>query len=148
MPLGPTNPAWKKLEEVLCALARECGGAFAFVVDEGNGLWCVGPAGDSSDIPAAQDSANRFYRDVVVPQMKGLRRGSHLDMAQLDGDDRYVAISFAGIYVLVVWFKGAFEAPLVRARMRRALPGIEALVLSLPPLGGPGAGEGTGKQRA
>ena len=60
---------------------------------------------------------------------------------------RYVAESFASIYVLVVWFDVAFEPELVRARIRRALPRIEALTLSLPP-SGPGTDEGAIKRRA
>jgi hypothetical protein len=40
--LGPDHPIWKKLYEALGKLAEVCGGPFAFVIDEGNGLWCVG----------------------------------------------------------------------------------------------------------
>jgi hypothetical protein len=77
-----------------------------------------------------------------------MRRGAKIDVAKVEGDDRYVALSFATIYVLVVWFNAAFEAPLVRARMRRVLPSIEALVVDLPPDGGPEGSAGEGKLRA
>ena len=63
-------------------------------------------------------------------------------------DDCYAAMSFAGIYAVVVWFDRAFESALVRARIRRALPEIEALTLALPPSGGPGSDEAAAKVRA
>jgi len=148
--LGVGHPVWKKLYEELSGLAASSGGAFAFVLDEGNGLWCVGvpnrePMTQTFDENRAAD---RFYAAEVAPLADAMRRGGRIDVAKMDGDDRYVALSFATIYVLVVWFKGEFEAPLVRARMRRVLPNIEALVVDLPPDGGPGGTSGAGKLRA
>ena len=93
-------------------------------------------------------SADRFYRSEFVPRLAGIRKGGRLDIAKVDGDDRYAAVSFAGIYAVVVWFDRSFDASLVRARIRRALPEIEALTLALPPSGGPGFDEGAGKLRA
>ncbi len=61
-----------------------------------------------------------------------------MHVAKTEGDDRYVAESFAGIYAVVVWFDRPFEPPLVHARIRRSLPEIEALILALPPPGGSG----------
>ncbi len=150
MTLGPANAVWKKLYERLASLAATCGGAFAFVVDEGNGLWCVGIAGvEPTTSTGDQDrAADRFYRAEIVPRRASMRRGVAIDVANVDGDDRYAAASFAGIYVAVVWFAGRFEPALVRARIRRALPEIEALTLALPPSGGPGFDEGAGKMRA
>ena len=141
--LGPTNAAWAKLHEVLSQLAHASGGDFAFVVDEGNGLWCVAPSSTDAD-----RKADRFYANEIHPRMHDLRHGVPLDIAKTEGDDRYVAISFASIYVVVVWFDRDFVPPLVRARVRRALPEIEALTLALPPPTGPEAGSAAGKLRA
>jgi hypothetical protein len=85
-------------------------------------------------------AADRFYRAEVAPRAASLRRGGRLSVANVDGDDRYIAESFAGIYVVVVWFEGPFELDLARARVRRAQPRIEALTLALPPPDGPGTG--------
>jgi hypothetical protein len=93
-------------------------------------------------------AADRFYRAEIVERASALRKGAKLDIAKTDGADRYAALSFAGIYALVVWFDDAFGSALVKARIRRALPNIERLTLSLPPSGGPGADEGAGKIRA
>jgi hypothetical protein len=150
VPLGPHVPAWKKLYDALAALGAACGGAFAFVIDEGNGLWCVGLAesGPARSTEAPDRAADRFYRDEMVPRLAGLRGGVRMSVAKVDGQDRYVAESFAGIYAVVVWFGGNFQPELVRARVRRALPEIEALTLALPPPGGPGGDEAAAKLRA
>jgi hypothetical protein len=148
--LGPDNPAWKKLYGALAKLAAECGGAFAFVIDAGNGLWCVGLANSGpTTVTMPEDrAADRFYQSEMVPRLTAMRRGSRLDVAKTDGEDRYVALSFAGIYAAVVWFDGAFDPSVVRARIRRALPEIEALTMALPPSDGPGFDEGAQKIRA
>jgi hypothetical protein len=148
--LGPDDPIWRKLYLALASLATACGGTFAFVIDEGNGLWCVGLAdsGPTTWTPHQDRAADRFYRDEMLPRLAGLRRGIRLDLVKVDGDDRYVAMSFAGIYVVVAWFDKPFESTLVRARIRRALPEIEALTLALPPSGGPGSDQAAGKRRA
>jgi hypothetical protein len=150
VPLGPHNPAWSKLDEALGKLARACGGSFAFVLDEGNGLWCVSLAeGPPTTSTSHEDrAADRFYEKEMVPRLTAMRRGSPLDVASVDGPDRYVGMSFAGIYAVVVWFDSSFSPELVRARIRRALPEIEALTLALPPPDGPGADAGAAKARA
>jgi hypothetical protein len=95
-------------------------------------------------------AADRFYRAEIAPRLASMHSGTSLDIAKTDDDDRYVALSFAGIYALVVWFSAdtALEPSFVRARMKRALPAIEALTLSLPPSGGPGSDAGAAKIRA
>lgn len=150
MHLGPAHPTWKRLYEALASLASTCGGAFAFVVDEGNGLWCVGiPNRPPTTATADEDrAADRFYRDEIVPRTASIRRGIQIDVAKMNGDDRYAARSFAGIYAVVVWFEDDFEPDLVRARIRRSIPEIQALTLALPPSGGPGSDQGAGRLRA
>jgi hypothetical protein len=150
MGIGPDDPTWRKLYDALAKLATESGGTFAFVLDEGNGLWCVGiPNEEATTFTREQDrAADRFYQAEVVPRASALRKGSRLVLSKIDGDDRYAAQSFAGIYVLVVWFEGAFAETFVHARMRRVLPEIEALTLALPPSGGPGRHRGAMKARA
>src|SRR5580658_2806538 len=99
-----------KLYVALARLAAECGGPFAFVIDEGNGLWCVGLAdqGPTTSTSHEDRAADRFYRDEMVPRLAAIRRGHRVDVAKVDGDDRYLAASFAGIYAVVVWFDRDF----------------------------------------
>lgn len=147
--------AWAELHRQLVELAHACGGTFAAVVDEGNGLWCTGVASvDAIASDAPDRAADRFYRAEIAPRSASMRRGvpvsvvrgSREDEGLLEGADRYVAESFASVYVLVVWFRGSFGGELARARVRRVLPAIEAVVLSLPPLG-PGTDAGARKLR-
>jgi hypothetical protein len=141
---------WTKLYAALAMLAAGCGGPFAFVIDQGNGLWCVGIRGTPPTTATEHEdrAADRFYQAEMVPRMAAMRRGARLDVAKVDGDDRYVAVSFTGIYAVVVWFDGSFDPATVRVKVRRALPEIEALTLALPPSGGPGSDEGAVKLRA
>lgn len=153
MALGPSHPTWLALYDALAKLAGACDGTFAFVLDEGNGLWCVGIANTPAtpSTPMQDRAADRFYRAEVVPRMASMRRGIKLDVAVPAGDDRYVAISFAAIYAVVVWFDrdlADLEVARARAAMKRALAGIESLTLALPPSGGPGTDEGAMKVRA
>jgi hypothetical protein len=126
-------------------LAERCGGAFAFVVDEGNGLWCVG---SKQPEHRADKLADDFYRTVVVSRMKELRSGGKIDQVKMDASSRYVAVSFASIYVLCVWFDADFDPFTARALTRKAVPIIESLIVSMPPPSGPYAGEGAGRSRA
>jgi len=150
--IGPSHPVWSKLYNALAQLAADCGGTFAFVLDEGNGLWCVGiPGREPTTMTTEQNrAADRFYAKEIVPRMSSMRRGAPLTIASpaFEGDDRYLAVTFAGIYAVVVWFEAEFAEALVRARVRRALPEIERLTLALPPSGGPGADAGAKKMRA
>ena len=148
--LGPDNPTWRKLYGALASLAAKCGGAFAFVIDEGNGLWCIGlPDSGPTTVTMPEDrAAARFYQSEMVPRLRAMRRGTRFEVAKTDGDDCYVGASFAGIYAVVVWFDEAFDPTFVRLLLRRALPAIEALTLALPPSGGPGFDVGAQKIRA
>jgi hypothetical protein len=154
--LGPHHPTWKALYDALAALATECGGPFSFVLDEGNGLWCVGLRGEEATTLTfdQNEAADRFYRAEIVPRMMSMQRGHKFEIVRsfIDvnvGSDRYYAMSFASIYALVVWFESAFDVAKTRDAVKRSLPRIEALVLDLPPSGGPDAGEGrAAKQRA
>lgn len=141
MALGPGHPTWTALYDALAELALACGGSFAFVLDEGNGLWCVGIADEppTTNTRYANSFADRFYVVEVVPRLASIRRGGAWEAVRLEPKDRYVALSFAGIYALVVAFDAEVLPHMVRARMRRALPAIEALTLALPPSGGPGS---------
>jgi hypothetical protein len=158
MALGPAHEIWGKLYAALRALAESAGGSYAFVVDQGNGLWCVGlkDTAPTIDTKPQNEAADRFYRDEVIPRGPALRRGERIEIVKGDvaatstetSAERYIAISFAAIYVIVVSFDAPFPVALVRARIKRALPEIESLLVSMPPWGGPGTDAGAGKARA
>lgn len=150
MALGPTNATWRHLYEALTELATECAASCAFVVDEGNGLWCVGVPDRSATVFTHQENvlAERFYKAEIVPRMKAMQRGAKLQITKMEGADRYAAASFANLYVLALWFEAPFEPFTVHTRIREALPEIERLTLLLPPSGGPGTDAGAAKARA
>ncbi|HEY1954290.1 MAG TPA: hypothetical protein VGH28_01730 [Polyangiaceae bacterium] len=155
MALGPSNPTWKALYDALAALAVACDGTFAFVLDEGNGLWCVGirDRAPTTMTFKEDDAADRFYRDEIVPRTSMMQHGRKFEIVRRFTDvnesgDRYFAVSFASIYALVVWFDTAFDVERARTEVRKALPRIESLVVDLPPSGGPSDDEAAAKVRA
>ncbi|WP_437953469.1 hypothetical protein WME98_24390 [Sorangium sp. So ce296] len=146
MPLSDDVPEWKALRDTLRDLVARAGAAAAAVIDESNNIWCAWPV--ASTVPPL---AARFAeRELAGRPGPSLRRGGRLRVAHPAGspDDSYMAESFGGIYVLVLWFNGPFDPDFQRARLRRELPRIEALTVALPPPDGPDATEGAAKQRA
>ena len=146
MLLGDEIPEWKALRDALRDLVTHAGGCAAAVVDASGSLWCIWPVA-----PTTLPPAERFLeRELAEPQRVALRRGGRLRVAHPaePSEDSYLAASFGGIYVLVLWFKGSFDPDFQQARLRRELPRIEALTVALPPPDGPEAGEGAAKQRA
>jgi hypothetical protein len=79
--------------------------------------------------------ASRMAIELVRrrPEMPALRKGGHLVFGA--STDRFgcIARSFAGIYVLVLVFRGAYDEIKAKHAISRALPAIERLVLALPP---------------
>jgi hypothetical protein len=143
MAVGRSNAAWSALFGALCDLVERCGGTCAAVIDEGNGLWCVSHAGFDA-------AADRFYREEIAarPEVQ-LTKGGRLHVVRENPPAHaYVGESFASIYVVILWFDREFDPFTTRARVRDALPRIEALTLAIPPPFGPDAGVGAGKSRA
>jgi hypothetical protein len=85
--------------------------------------------------PSARDSVSeRAIRAVrALPEMPTLHKGGHIHHSVSEPDFGYVARSFAGIYVLVVVFREAFDELRAKRATLHALPVIERLVLALPP---------------
>jgi hypothetical protein len=145
MPLGPEIAEWAELQRTLHELVRGAGAAFAAVIDESANVWCATDA-----TQAMVRATGRFYdREIAGRAGPLLRRGGRISVSRSESppEDSYLAESFAGIYVLVVWFDQPFGPPLVQARVRRTLPRIESLTVALPPPDGPSAGAAS-KRRA
>jgi hypothetical protein len=146
MPLGPEIAEWLELQRQLSELVRGAGAASAAILDESANVWCA------TETTEAMASATRRFHDREIAGRAGqpLRRGGHVSVARSAPapEDAYLAQSFAGTYILVLWFDGPFAPPLVQARVRRALPRIESLAITLPPPDGPDGAEGAGKRRA
>ncbi|XYH97704.1 hypothetical protein ACMHYB_59785 [Sorangium sp. So ce1128] len=145
MPLGDDIPAWTALRDTLGELVARAGAAAAAVIDASNNVWCAWPVA-----PTVLPLAARFSeREIAERSGRPLRRGGRLRVARPAAapEDSYLAESFGGIYVLVLWFNGPFDPDFQRARLRRELPRIEALTAALPPPDGPLVGEGAAKKR-
>ena len=143
MKLGPQVPAWSALASSLLQLVEGTGAATAVVMDESNALWCCG-----SRVAGVEGEAFALLERALRAANKPLRRGGRVDTVHRVAAPFFAARSFAGIYVLIVWFESSFDAASVHAAISRALPTIEALTLLLPPPDGPGVDAGAKKMRA
>jgi len=139
--MQPPSPELEALTLALAELVRECGATLGSIVDESSVVWCTVPA--SADAQAIVDA---FFQAEIAPNSKALRQGHRLSIHQASGPHRYVAESFAALYVIALWLEAEFDTDFVRARIRLALPKIEALTLAVPPFDGPEGGEGAQKR--
>ena len=62
------------------------------------------------------------------------------------GAQGWETTKLASLYVIAVWLDEEFDTEFVRARIRLALPRIEALTLAVPPFDGPEGGGGAQQQ--
>ncbi|MGZ3475401.1 MAG: hypothetical protein ACXWUG_14815 [Polyangiales bacterium] len=80
--------------------------------------------------------ASRRAIDAVraLPQTQNLHRGGHLHTTIREQEFGWIARSFASIYVLVLVFDTPFDELGAERAIAQALPIIERLVTSLPPM--------------
>jgi len=135
------SPELEALTLALSELVRDCGATLGAIVDESSVVWCTVPA--SAD---AQGIVDQFFEAEIAPNIKELLHGHRLSIHQAVGPHRYVAESFAALYVVALWLEAEFDTEFVRARIRLALPKIEALTLAVPPFDGPEGGGGVQKR--
>ncbi len=70
----------------------------------------------------------------ALPEIAQVHRGKHLHHTAREDVFGYLAISFSGIYILILVFDGEFDELRAGRATSEALPRIERLVLALPPL--------------
>jgi len=130
---GPNVPEWNALRTELDLLVTEIGAVRAAVLDEANILWCwsSSPTGTVAEDDAEVHRLARLFHEVELSE-GSLRRGRHLSILRREPDTSYVAESFAGIYVLVVWCHALFPALSAQTTVKNALAKIETLTAALP----------------
>lgn len=140
MTLGPNTRQWRELRRRLVILAEECGAQNACVLDAWGNLWCSGYVADWSEQSRAITAVERALAQLHRP----LQRGRRLDGRLLHGGEHLYVRSFANVYLTLLRFPGSFAEDPVRDAVAKALPGIEALTIALPPPSGPGSASGAG----
>jgi hypothetical protein len=83
------------------------------------------------DPPASTRAVDAVRALTGIPT---LHRGGHLHEKHVEEGFGYLARSFAGIYVIVLVFEGAFDELRAERALALSLPAIERLVTALPPL--------------
>ncbi len=120
------------LHHELLALQLRTQAKNVLVCDQSANAWC---AASMVDLPnPAGDILERALRSRGPGKMRIGVRVSHADV---DTAPYYLAESFGGIYLVLLWFWEPFDPALQQGHVRRALPRIARLTISLPPPDGP-----------
>lgn len=86
------------------------------------------------DVPEESEATKRAITAIrALPALEGLHKGKHLRHVEREGA-YYLALSFSGIYILVLVFDDAFDELRASSAASESLPRVERLVLALPPL--------------
>jgi hypothetical protein len=86
--------------------------------------------------PAKDPPASTRAVDAVraLTDVPNLHRGGHLHHKHVEDSFGYLVHSFAGIYMVLLVFDGAFDELRAERALHLSLPTIERLVTALPPL--------------
>ncbi len=87
-----------------------------------------------SEVVQAEASRRAIAFVRGLPYGTAAHKGRHFRHLMREDDFGYLAISFSGIYVLILVFGGDFDELRAERAAADALPRVERLVLALPPL--------------
>jgi hypothetical protein len=144
MPLGPGVPEFRDLCAALERLSSASGAVNAVVLDTWYELWCRARVLSFHD----QDLVISILRRALGSTDKPLQQGGRVHWVDPEGDPPSYAVSFAGVYVLVLWFDGPLRELGVRRAVNQAMPTIQALTIALPPPDGLAVGSGLEPSRS
>ncbi|MDI3290674.1 hypothetical protein [Polyangium sp. 15x6] len=157
-------PAWLRLHRCLVSLQHDVGATNAIICDLSGSIFCCGLSRRPQDDIAGRSHASlgeteaelarelpaigEMFERVLRARPRGKDKpGAHFTVALADEEPFAYAQSFAGVYVLLLWFSGPFTPFPVAAKLRAALPVIESLTVMLPPPEGPTRGQGAMSMR-
>jgi len=90
---------------------------------------------DGGGEPRIATLSRRALHEVRgLSDLGALRKGKHVRHVGRADEASFIAHSFAGIYLLLLVFDGAFDELRAERAILEALPRVERLVLALPPL--------------
>ena len=121
------------LDAELGAVAKEQGAKNAAVLDSSGNLWCHACELDPRDMPIIEAMLGELLDSAEMP----LASGGKARVVHADAAPFAYAISYLSIYVLLVWFEGAFDGSEVLRDLELRLPRIMRLTEDLPPDDGP-----------
>lgn len=125
------NPgaAGQRLDETLSRLTERAGAVAAIVFDLASPvLW-----GTSSGSSPERDGLIEATISRVRAAQKDLRSG-HSTRLPVVGGVECIVRPFAGLYIIAMVFEGAVSEPTALGALLHAMPAIERLVISLPPI--------------
>jgi hypothetical protein len=99
--------------------------------DRGSGPSLEGSRDEAELLVLSEKTAARVRELAIEAEVQ---KGKHLRHVEASATTGHFAVSFSGIYVLVLTYTGAFDELRAERASHEALPRIEPLVLALPPL--------------
>lgn len=122
----------EELSVALGTLCRRCRAQNIIVIDTQNHLYGLARyfEEEGAMFPEGIDLALNEAVAALAPRT--LRNGGRLDFSRSEAPLFFMARSFAGVYILLLWFGAAPPAD-ARRLVSKALPDIEALTLRMPP---------------
>ncbi len=130
-----TRNVQARLDETLSDLAVRAGATLALVCDVSAPLIWGCSRGMPGSRGEAVDVVDRIARDFsgeLAPKL----RSSHNHVLRLSQNDdgEYLARLFGGTYAVVLYFESVLSEPVAVGALLHAVPVIERLVVSLPPV--------------
>ena len=126
-----SDKQWVALATALSDLVEATGAENAIVADASEFLWCRWIAMNTYETIGV----DRLWRLSMASASRPLEEGGRVALTRSQEEPFMMAQSFAGIYLLIVWFRKPFEVGRIGEVIEQALPGIERLTLELPPDG-------------
>ena len=87
---------------------------------------------DEADLLVLSEKTAARVRELAIEAE--VQKGKHLRHVEASATTGHYAVSFSGIYLLVLTYTGEFDELRAERASHEALPRIEPLVLALPPL--------------
>jgi hypothetical protein len=136
--------AQNELTHELRVLVERAHATNAFVFDAWGIIWC------SATLTFGEDETLLYAQvpEVLEAVDPPLARGGKLDRIFAHAMFPMYCVSFAATYVLGLWLTPKVNEFEMRRLVKKALPRVEAMTLSLPPPNGPDMSSGAKRSKA
>lgn len=138
------SQAQHELARELRVLVENAHATNAFVFDAWGIIWC------SAALTFGDDETRLYAQvpEVLEAVNPPLARGGKLDRLFAHDTSPMYCVSFAASYILGLWLSPEANEFRARRLVKRALPRVEVMTLSLPPPNGPDTSSGAQRSRA
>lgn len=127
MAIRQDDPTWAALATALEKLVVEINAVNAIVADASQNLCRATEMNTYETV-----GVDRMWRLAMSSAAVPLTEGGQISFSQCQTDPYMYAVSYANVYLLIVWFKGTFTLDRIAAIIAQRLPEVERLTANLP----------------